>query len=206
MTAVVHGPRTPVAAGRPTARLRLLVALVAAATVLCILAAPRAALGWGAGAFSPESEASLLALQGDARAAGGLPALVTDPALLEAARWRAKDMAERGYFSHDIAGTGRRVFWNLEHEFGYCFRLAGENIGTVTWRGATEADATRWVFDRFMASGGHRANIEGRAWDAVAAGAYRSTPDTIVWAVLFADRCDPPARPVSPLVGARAGW
>jgi uncharacterized protein YkwD len=192
---------------RARARVALLLAIGLAATALGLLAVPRYALGWGAGGFSAGSETALVALQNEARQARGLPPLAVDPDLREVARWRARDMADRGYFAHEIDGTGRRVFWSLEHEFGYCFELAGENIGTVTWPGASDADATRWVFDRFMASSGHRANIEGVGWDAVAVGAYRSTPGTVVWTVLFATRCESPARPsVRAVVGDPAGW
>ena len=101
-------------------------------------------------------------------------------------------MVERDYFSHAIKGTDRKVFWYMEHEYAYCFKVGGENIGTVTWRGASEEDATRWVFDRFMGSSGHRENIVGPAWDTVAVGAYKSTGDTFVWTVLFAVSCSAP--------------
>ena len=86
----------------------------------------------------------------------------------------------------------------MEHEYGYCFTVAGENIGTVTWKGATEADATKWVFDQFMDSPGHRANILGNAWDAVAVGAYKTTGDTFMWTVLFASRCSTPSLSAGP--------
>ena len=82
-------------------------------------------------------------------------------------------MIERDYFSHTIKGTDHNVFWYMQHEYGYCFKVAGENIGTVTWNGASEEDATNWVFDAFMKSEGHRANIMGKAWDVVAVGAYK---------------------------------
>ena len=66
-------------------------------------------------------------------------------------------MVERDYFSHTIKGTDRHnVFWYMQHEYDYCFKLAGENIGTVTWEGASEEDVTNWVFDAFMDSDGHR--------------------------------------------------
>ena len=83
-------------------------------------------------------------------------------------------MAKRDYFSHTIKGTSHNVFWYMQHEYGYCFKLAGENIGTVTWAGASEEDATKWVFDQFMNSSGHRENIMGKAWDVVAVGAYKT--------------------------------
>jgi uncharacterized protein YkwD len=170
-------------------RLMLIVVLAIGVTSLGGLAVPRSALGWGEDTFSADSEALLIAMQDQVRAAAGPGSLEPDAALRAVARWRSRDMVERGYFSHTIKGTDRQVFWYMEHEYGYCFEVAGENIGTVTWRGATEEDATKWVFDRFMDSAGHRANIMGAAWDSVAVGAYRATGDTFVWTVLFAARC-----------------
>ena len=170
-------------------RLTLLVVLAIVVTSLGVLAVPRNALGWGEDTFSAGSEALLIAMQDRVRATAGPGSLEQDAALRAIARWRSRDMVERDYFSHTIKGTDRRVFWYMENEFGYCFEVAGENIGTVTWRGASEEDATKWVFDQFMNSSGHRANIMGTAWDTVAVGAYKATGDTFVWTVLFADRC-----------------
>jgi hypothetical protein len=100
-------------------------------------------------------------------------------------------MAQRDYFSHTIpsSGTDHNVFWYMQHKYDYCFKVAGENIGQATWPGASEEDVTAYVFDLFMGSSGHRANIMGKSWDVVAVGAYRTTGDHYVWTVLFADKC-----------------
>ncbi len=175
-------------------RLTLLVAFAFGLSSLGVLAIPRSALGWDDDTFGSGSERLLIDMHNQARASAGLPSLAQDAALRTIARWRSRDMVEREYFSHTIKGTDRKVFWHMEHTYGYCFTLAGENIGTMTWKGASEEDATDWVFARFMDSSGHRANIVGGAWDAVAVGAYKTTGDTFVWTVLFADRCaDAPA-------------
>ena len=123
-------------------------------------------------------------------------------------------MAERDYFSHTVKGTTHNVFWYMQHEYGYCFKLAGENIGTVDLAGATEAEATSWIFDQFMNSAGHRANILGKAWDVVAVGAYRTTGDTFVWTACSRIRARrlprrrrsrPRSRPTGPRPGPRRG-
>jgi uncharacterized protein YkwD len=170
-------------------RLTLLVVLSLLVTSLGVLAIPRGALGWDANTFSSGSETLLVSLQNQARASGGRKALKQDLALRKIARWRSKDMIDRDYFSHTIKGTSRNVFWYMEHKYGYCFKLAGENIGTVKWPGASEEDATKWVFEQFMNSSGHRKNIMGSAWDVVGVGAYKSSGDTFMWTVIFADRC-----------------
>ncbi len=163
------------------------------AVVLCVssvgLVAAPAAFAWDDNSFSSASEGQLIALQNQARASAGLKSLKASTSLRTIARWRSKDMADRDYFSHTIKGTSRNVFWYMQNEYGYCFKLAGENIGTVTWAGASEDDATKWVFDQFMNSSGHRKNIMGKAWDTVAVGAYKTTGDKFVWTVLFVDAC-----------------
>ena len=109
-------------------------------------------------------------------------------------------MVDRDYFSHTIKGTSHNVFWYMQYEFNYCFELGGENIGTVVWPGASEADATAWIFDQFMNSTGHRANIMGKTWDVVAVGAYKTTGDKFMWTALFANSCSGPAATPKPTV------
>jgi uncharacterized protein YkwD len=169
---------------RPAALLAVVFAVVALE-----LAAVSPVLGWDADTFSPSSEGQLISLQNQARASAGLPSLQLDTALRTIARWRSQDMVQRSYFSHTILGTSHNVFWYLQYQYGYCFTAAGENIGTVTWPGASEADATNWIFGEFMNSTEHRANILGKSWDVVAVGAYKGTGDTFMWTVLFANKC-----------------
>jgi uncharacterized protein YkwD len=144
---------------------------------------------WTVNGFSASSESSLMQQQNQARTSGGLRALTLDTDLRVIARWRAKDMGDKNYLSHTIQGTSHNVFWYMQYQYNYCFNVAGENIGTVTWIGATEADVTNWIFNQFMNSSGHRANIMGTGWDVVAVGAYRVAGDKYVWAVLFSSSC-----------------
>ena len=169
-------------------RLAATIAIVFGVSSIGLVSAP-AAFAWDDNTFSSASEGQLIALQNQARTSAGLKSLKLSTSLRTIARWRSKDMAKRDYFSHTIKGTSRNVFWYMQHEYGYCFKLAGENIGTVTWAGASEDDATKWVFDQFMNSSGHRKNIMGKAWDVVAVGAYKTTGDKFVWTVLFVDAC-----------------
>ncbi len=178
-------------------RLAVVLAVVFAVTSVELAAVP-SVLGWDANTFSASSESQLIALQNQARASAGLRSLSLDTALRTIARWRSQDMIERNYFSHTILGTTHNVFWYMQFQYGYCFKVAGENIGTVTWPGASEADATNWVFQQFMNSPTHRANILGSAWDVVAVGAYKGTGDEFMWTVLFADKCSAAAPTPTP--------
>ena len=183
----------PAASLLETRRLAVVVALAFLLTSLGLLAAPRTAFAWDNNTFSSSSESLLISLQNQARASAGRKSLKLDTALRTIARWRSKDMISRDYFSHTIKGTSHNVFWYMQHKYNYCFKTAGENIGYVTWPGASVDDATKWIFDQFMNSSGHRANILGKAWDVVAVGAYKGTwkgnADTFMWTVLFADKC-----------------
>ncbi len=159
-------------------------ALAFSTTALGLLALPSAALAWGANSFSSASERELQALTNQARASAGRRSLAWDSTLASIARWRSKDMIERGYFSHDIPGVGK-VF-DVMTARGYCYRIAGENIG---WNDYPDDVATAKIQAMFMASPGHRSNILGTAWDHIGIGAYKAASGKKMWTVLFADRC-----------------
>jgi uncharacterized protein YkwD len=84
------------------------------------------------------------------RAAAGLPPLVLNPLLNDAAQRHAEDMLLRSYYSHSSpegSTPGDRV-----RKSGYSPRLVGENIA----RGALSVNE---VMDNWMASREHRKNI-----------------------------------------------
>ncbi len=167
-----------------TRRMAAAVALVFAITSVFSLAAPSPAAAWAEGAFSAASENDLVALTNQSRAAAGRKALRVDSTLRSIARWRSKDMIKRNYFSHDIPGYGR-VF-DVMSDRGYCFHVAGENIG---WNNASDATATAKIHSKFMTSSGHRSNILGRDWDVIGIGAYKGANGKKMWTVIFADKC-----------------
>ena len=165
-------------------RLAVLVAAAFLATSVGIFAAPSPAAAWSPGTYSAAAEAELVQLTNQARASAGLPALVVDSALTSIARWRSKDMIVRDYFSHDIPG-GTSVF-DVIQDKGYCFKLAGENIGWIT---ADDATAAAGVQSMFMNSPGHRANIMGKTWDRIGIGAYQGDTEKRMFTVLFVQSC-----------------
>ncbi len=162
----------------------MLLVLAFTTTALGLLALPSATLAWGAKSYSSASERELFGLTNQARASAGRRTLAWDSALASIARWRSKDMIERDYFSHDIPGGGK-VF-DVMTARGYCYRIAGENIG---WNDYPDDVATAKIQQMFMASSGHRSNILGTAWDHIGIGAYKADDGRKMWTVLFADRC-----------------
>ena len=162
----------------------LLLALVVGLISFASLAAPARVAAWSSGTFSSSSERELIALTNRSRASAGLRSLRVDSTLTSVARWRSKDMIERDYFSHDIPGYGS-VFKKLD-SIGYCYHVAGENIG---WNTYPDDQATAEIHQMFMDSAGHRANILGKAWDVIGVGAYKGSDGKKMWTVLFADKC-----------------
>jgi uncharacterized protein YkwD len=160
------------------------VALAFTVTSVAGLARPAAVHAWDEGAFSSSSEQELVTLTNRSRAAAGLKSLKVDSTLRSIARWRSKDMIKRDYFSHDIPGYGS-VFDKMSDK-GYCYRLAGENIG---WNTYPDGDATRAIHEMFMDSSGHRKNILGKKWDRIGIGAYKGADGKKMWTVVFADKC-----------------
>ena len=161
------------------------VAIAFAISSVGVLVAPASTFAWGAGSFSSASEQQLVALTNQSRANAGRRALRVDSALTSIARYRSKDMITRNYFSHSIPPSGKSVF-NVMSERGYCFNLAGENIG---WNTYPDDVATAQIHQMFMNSPSHRENIMGRAWDVIGVGAYKGADGKKMWTVLFADKC-----------------
>ena len=179
--------RSPFADAR---RFTALLALVFGITAVGLLAVPTPTLAtaWSPENYSSASETQLNTLQNKARASAGLKALKVDAALRTIARWRSYDMIDRNYFDHTIKGTSGNVLDYMKTK-GYCFKSGGENIGKFWWAGASVEDVTIKIFNMFMASSGHRANILGKAWDVVGVGAYQGPDGTFMWTVIFADKC-----------------
>jgi uncharacterized protein YkwD len=179
--ATLRGPSTPA-----TRRVAAVTSLALGLIVAGILSSPPAARSWGEGAFSSRSEQELIARTNQSRAGSGLKTLEIDAELTAIARSRSEDMATRGYFSHSIPPNGEKVFGLIEGE-GYCFTLAGENIG---WNTYGDDVATDHIHQAFLASPGHRANVMSDRWDEIGVGAYKGPDGTKLWTVLFADACE----------------
>jgi uncharacterized protein YkwD len=168
-----------------TKRLAAMTAIAFTLTTVGLFAAPGSTFAWDVNSFSSASEAQLVSLTNQARAAAGLRSLRVDSKLTAIARSRSKDMIVRNYFSHTIKGTSYNVFHILDTK-GYCYKIAGENIG---WNNYPDDVATTTIQRQFMNSSGHRANILGKAWDVIGIGAYKGPTGKKMWTVIFADRC-----------------
>ncbi|MBQ7681945.1 MAG: serine protease [Oscillibacter sp.] len=97
-----------------------------------------------------EYELEVVRLVNAERARYGLSALAADAELSRVARYKSRDMREKGYFSHESPTYGTP--FQMMKSFGITYRTAGENIA---YGYATPAK----VVEAWMNSEGHRANI-----------------------------------------------
>jgi uncharacterized protein YkwD len=104
----------------------------------------------GNGTTNNAAEAEVLRLVNVERAKAGCKAVTADATLTTVARAHSKDMAAKGYFSHDTPG-GKDPFERMS-DAGYKYSWAAENIA------AGQGDAAS-VMGSWMNSKGHRENI-----------------------------------------------
>ncbi|WP_143447884.1 CAP domain-containing protein [Kineosporia sp. R_H_3] len=104
----------------------------------------------GSGTTNNAAEAEVLRLVNVERGKVGCKPVTADATLTTVARAHSKDMAVKGYFSHDTPG-GKDPFERMS-DAGYKYSWAAENIA------AGQSDAAA-VMDSWMNSKGHKANI-----------------------------------------------
>lgn len=110
---------------------------------------PQSTPGAPAAAALTPDEQRMVELVNAERARYGLPALKTNPQLVQLARLKAKDMVENNYFSHTSPTYGSP--FEMMRAFGVTYSFAGENLA-----GASTVEAAHQAL---MNSPGHRANI-----------------------------------------------
>lgn len=172
---------------RATRRAQL--ALAMALGTLVAIAAPTAAFAWTNDTFSSSSESEMITLINEARASAGLPALVEMQGLTDIARWRSKDMNDRGYFSHAIPDAPGGMVFDELHRQGICYTLAGENIG---YNNYPDDVATQTMFNGWMNSPEHRKLILGTGFSRIGLGAFKGTGGTYprhYWTAVFSHPC-----------------
>lgn len=105
--------------------------------------------------------ASVIELTNAERKKQGLPALQAYPELNNVADVKAKDMNEKGYFSHTSPTYGSP--FDMMRDFGIDYKSAGENI-------AQGQQTPEEVVDAWMNSEGHRANILNKEYTHIGVG------------------------------------
>jgi len=100
--------------------------------------------------FADITRNAIINLTNDTRSQAGLPILKESMKLDEAAKLKAQDMVENGYFSHNSPTGKTPWFWFLKT--GYSYKYAGENLAI----GFLES---KEVYDAWINSLSHRENI-----------------------------------------------
>jgi uncharacterized protein YkwD len=151
------------------------------------------AASWPAANGSLASQ--VLTLINQHRAAMGLGQLVSSPSLSASAVWKARHMAAYNYMAHDDpAPPAARSAANRIATCGYPSAGWGENIAF----GYSTAQA---VVSAWLASSGHKANIENGSFVSTGIGAAPSAANGIAWAQDFgtvAAGGSPPATTTTP--------
>lgn len=119
---------------------------------------------------------AVLKLVNAERAKAGVPALTLSQKLTDIANTKAKDMADKNYFSHDSPTYGS-PFDMLKH-FGVSYTYAGENI-------AAGQKSAEEVMNSWMNSSGHKANILNKNYTQLGVGFYRGGQYGTEWVQLF---------------------
>lgn len=117
---------------------------------------------------------AVLKLVNQERSKAGLNPLKLSDKLTSIATIKAKDMADKKYFSHDSPTYGSP--FQMLQQFGVSYSSAGENIAS----GQTSAEQ---VMKDWMNSSGHRANILNKNYTELGVGYYKG--DQTEWVQLF---------------------
>lgn len=124
--------------------------------------------------FSAEAQEVLKIVNAE-RAKAGLKPLTLSTKLTEIANVKARDMADKNYFSHNSPTYGT-PFAMLKN-FGVSYRAAGENI-------AMGQKTPREVMTAWLNSTGHRANILNVQYEQLGVGYYKKN-NTPYWVQTF---------------------
>lgn len=119
---------------------------------------------------------AVLKLVNAERSKAGLQPLTLSEKLTNIAYTKAKDMAEKNYFSHQSPTYGSP--FDMLKQFGVSFSAAGENIAAGQ-RSAEE------VMNSWMNSSGHKANILNKNYTQLGVGFYRGGSYGTEWVQLF---------------------
>jgi len=111
-----------------------------------------------AGLSYASAEALVVSLINEYRQEAGVPALARDRDLDEIALARSKDMATRGYFSHEDPAGGTLPLEKLMVDRHIQYKAAGENI--AYFLGLDQVDSLpQLAGEKWMASPPHRENL-----------------------------------------------
>lgn len=110
--------------------------------------------------FSSEVEEKILSLINDERSNGGVVSLTANSTLRSAARYKANEMLQYDYFSHNSPYSNQPS--DIAKDFGHNFKTFGENLFSMSSSNPAnlrENISVENIVEQWMASEGHRSNI-----------------------------------------------
>lgn len=119
---------------------------------------------------------AVLKLVNQERKKAGLQPLTLTQKLTDIANTKAKDMADKRYFSHESPTYGSP--FDMLKQFGVSFSYAGENI-------AAGQKTAEEVMNSWMNSSGHKANILNKNYTQIGVGFYHGGQYGTEWVQLF---------------------
>ncbi len=119
---------------------------------------------------------AVLKLVNQERKKAGVPELTLSQKLTDIAYTKAKDMADKNYFSHQSPTYGSP--FDMLKQFGVSYTYAGENI-------AAGQKTAEEVMNSWMNSSGHKANILNKNYTQLGVGFYRGGQYGTEWVQLF---------------------
>lgn len=128
------------------------------------------------GASESAEAQAVLNLVNKERAKQGLKALTLSEKLTSIANTKAKDMADKNYFSHQSPTYGSP--FEMLQQFGVSYSSAGENI-------AAGQQTAEQVMNDWMNSSGHRANILNANYTQLGVGYVKGGSYGTEWVQLF---------------------
>jgi uncharacterized protein YkwD len=162
-------------------RILFALAFVAATLLTFASAHPAAAAGTHPATRTLSArETTLLNHIQSVRRAAGLATLTLDNRLIDLARDRSADMANRRYFDH-YTPEGR-TFLDMMRQRGIPFRMAGEIIAQNNYQGAQTAEQ---AYQAFMSSSEHHRIIMMSNWRTVGLGQSVDGNGMYYYTVLF---------------------
>jgi uncharacterized protein YkwD len=136
-------------------------------------------------------------LQNKTRSSYGLEPLCIDSMLTQAANEHSKEMIDKGYFDHESYNgetTGERL-----KRVGYDWQVFAENIA---WGSAGSNSTPECIFESWMTSPEHKANILDESLEEVGIGAHKGTYGTYRGAIMYTVDFATPTTNANDSVGA----
>ena len=138
----------------------------------------------GGNIFLQENEKKIFILHNRKRSQHELKPFCVHPNLQKAARAHSEDMIRRDYFSHDTKGRNEGACERIRR-YGYRWQTCGENIAY----GSGSYGSPDNIFENWMKSSGHKANILNKNFREIGIGAhtgtYKSYTGTTMYTVDF---------------------